>query len=111
MQCVTAYQSPGRMVTQVYQHVLALAFAVKVINENPQILPNLTLGFSILDNNFSPRLTYLASMELLSTWDRFHPNYKCDVKNNLITVIGGPNSEICLQMAAILSNYKIPQVS
>ncbi|XP_029140391.1 vomeronasal type-2 receptor 26-like [Protobothrops mucrosquamatus] len=98
------------MFTQNYQHILALAFAVKEINENAQLLPNVSLGFHILNSHFFARWTYLASMELLSTKDRFIPNYKCDIHNNILGVIGGPNSQVCLHMTNILSTYKVPQI-
>ncbi|XP_063158725.1 vomeronasal type-2 receptor 26-like [Candoia aspera] len=103
--------SHTRLLTQSYQHVLALLFVVKEINENPQFLPNITLGFNIYNDYFSPRYTYVATMELLSTPNRFIPNYKCSLRNNLIAVIGGPSSMVFVDMATILNHYKFVQVA
>ncbi|XP_025029838.1 vomeronasal type-2 receptor 26-like [Python bivittatus] len=54
--------------------------------------------------------TYLATLQLLSAPGRFVANYKCDVKKNPIAVIGGPNTDVSLFMANILSIYRIPQL-
>ncbi|XP_032092278.1 vomeronasal type-2 receptor 26-like [Thamnophis elegans] len=59
---------------------------------------------------FTGSLTYLASLEFLSTWGKFIPNYKCDVQSTTVAVIGGPDSKACLFMATTLSIYKIPQL-
>ncbi|XP_062992837.1 vomeronasal type-2 receptor 26-like [Elgaria multicarinata webbii] len=94
-----------------YQHVLSLVFAVKEINENPKILPNISLGFHIFDSYLNSRMTHQNTLKLLSAWERIVPNFKCDKQNDLIAVIGSLDSDISLQMATLLGIYKIPQIA
>ncbi|XP_028559922.2 vomeronasal type-2 receptor 26-like [Podarcis muralis] len=98
------------VVTKNYQHILALQFAVKEINENPQLLPNVTLGFHIYDSYFNAKWTSHATMLLISTLETFVPNYICDNKKNLIAIIGGLDSQTSLHVATILDIYKVPQL-
>ncbi|XP_015276441.1 PREDICTED: vomeronasal type-2 receptor 26-like [Gekko japonicus] len=97
------------VLTKNYQHILALVFAVKEINKNHQILPNITLGFNIYDSYFDSRRTYRATLDLLSTYKRFTPNYKCGIQSNLISVIGALYTKTSLNIAEILGIYKVPQ--
>ncbi|XP_060110801.1 vomeronasal type-2 receptor 26-like, partial [Heteronotia binoei] len=102
---------PASVRTSDYQHALALAFTVKELNENLQLLPNVTLGFHIRDTYLSERETYHAAIQLLSTKNRFIPNYKCDLQNNLIAVVGGAEAKTSLYIANVLSIYNIPQLT
>ncbi|XP_039203185.1 vomeronasal type-2 receptor 26-like, partial [Crotalus tigris] len=94
-----------------YQHILALVFAIKEINENSMLLPNVTLGFNIFDNYYNVQLTYNTVFRLLSAKKRFVPNYMCDVEDQLVAVIGGLDSETSSYLATVLSIYKIPQIT
>ncbi|XP_013924598.1 PREDICTED: vomeronasal type-2 receptor 26-like [Thamnophis sirtalis] len=98
------------MVTKFYQHALALAFAVKEINEDLQILPNVTLGFHIYDSYYDAKMTYRTTLDLLFKSNSFLLNYKCTRQKNLIAILGGLGSDISFYMADILGLYKIPQL-
>ncbi|XP_061447704.1 vomeronasal type-2 receptor 26-like [Rhineura floridana] len=100
-----------RVMPKNYQHVLALVFAIEEINKNPMILPNLTLGLHIYDNYYSTQMTYEATLHLLSTQKMFVPNYKCDIQNHMIAVVGGLDSETSRYMATVLNTYKVPQIT
>uniref|UniRef100_A0A8D2KTC6 G-protein coupled receptors family 3 profile domain-containing protein n=1 Tax=Varanus komodoensis TaxID=61221 RepID=A0A8D2KTC6_VARKO len=99
-----------RIVPRNYQHLLALVFAVKEINEDSMILPNVTLGFHIYDSYINEKLTYQATLQLLSAHSGFVPNYSCGTQKRLVAVVGGLDFETSFHMAAILGIYKIPQV-
>nr|XP_056719690.1 vomeronasal type-2 receptor 26-like [Euleptes europaea] len=98
------------MVTKLYQHVLALVFAVNEINENPKILPNITLGFHIYDSYYYEKMTYRTTLDLLFKSHRFIPNYKSSASKSLIAVIGGLGSDTTIYISHLLSLYKIPQL-
>uniref|UniRef100_A0A8D0BEJ3 G-protein coupled receptors family 3 profile domain-containing protein n=1 Tax=Salvator merianae TaxID=96440 RepID=A0A8D0BEJ3_SALMN len=87
-----------------YQHILALVFAVKEINENSDILPNHTLGFYVYDSHFNAKWTYYSTMLLISTGKRFVPNYVCDTQNNL-ALLTGHNWRVRI----FLNAFSVPQ--
>ncbi|KAM3855456.1 vomeronasal type-2 receptor 26-like [Vipera latastei] len=97
-------------VPQNYQHILALAFAIQEINKDPWLLPNITLGFRIYEENQYASMAQDVSLSLLSSRGKLFPNYKCDIQHDLLSVLGGLNSRISYQMASIFSNFKISQL-
>ncbi|XP_054850281.1 vomeronasal type-2 receptor 26-like [Eublepharis macularius] len=107
----TKYEGELIAMPKAYQHVLALIFAVKEINGNPKILPNVSLGFHIYDSYFNARMTLQNTLRLLTCVNRIVPNFNCDKSKNLIAVIGGVNAEISLQRANIIDLYKVTQIA
>ncbi|OCT68927.1 hypothetical protein XELAEV_18040235mg [Xenopus laevis] len=65
---------------QNYRHFLAAIFAIKEINKNQKILPNLTLGFHIHDSWASERKAITSTFSILTGSTNFVPNYKCNKK-------------------------------
>ncbi|XP_032092382.1 vomeronasal type-2 receptor 26-like [Thamnophis elegans] len=99
------------VVTKFYQHALALVFAIKEINENRQILANVTLGFHIYDSYSESKMTYQSCLDLLFKLHTIVPNYICQTKQKVIGIIGGLSSDTSSRMADIFHLYKIPQIS
>ncbi|XP_029435493.1 extracellular calcium-sensing receptor-like [Rhinatrema bivittatum] len=94
-----------------YREVLVVAFAIQEINHNPDILPNITLGFKIHGSCFSTALAVASTLSLLSGTEDLVPNYHCPSSAPLLGAIGEANSEISITMASLLGVYKIPQIS
>ncbi|XP_054850033.1 vomeronasal type-2 receptor 26-like, partial [Eublepharis macularius] len=99
------------IVTKNYQYILATVFAVNEINDNPKVLPNVSLGFYIVESYFAAKRTYYNATDLLSRFHTLVPNYKCEIHNNLIAVIGGLGTKSSRHLASLLDIYKLPQFS
>ncbi|XP_060545597.1 vomeronasal type-2 receptor 26-like [Pantherophis guttatus] len=94
-----------------YHQFLALVFAMTEINKDLVLLPNISLGFHMYDNNQWEWSISLISLFLLSTRDRMVPGYKCDRQDPLLSVVGGDNAKSSRLMASIFSLFKVPQLS
>ncbi|XP_034278637.2 vomeronasal type-2 receptor 26-like [Pantherophis guttatus] len=86
-----------------------MIFAVKKINEDLQLLPNVTLGFRIYET-YGGEYTYHATMELFSSQNLFVPNYKCGILNQLVSVVGTLDPGVSFAMEDILGTFKVPQL-
>ncbi|XP_032071004.1 vomeronasal type-2 receptor 26-like [Thamnophis elegans] len=92
-----------------YQQFLALAFAVREVNKDPGLLPNITLGYHIFDNQKLERLISIHSLSMLSAKYKLVPGYDCERQDPLLSVIGGLNPKTSRQMVSIFSIFKVPQ--
>nr|XP_034960996.1 vomeronasal type-2 receptor 26-like [Zootoca vivipara] len=58
-------------------HNIAFLLAIDEINQNPRLLPNITLGYNIFENYYNTRITYDIMVELLYTSQASIPNFRC----------------------------------
>ncbi|XP_023354600.1 vomeronasal type-2 receptor 26-like [Sarcophilus harrisii] len=91
--------------------VLAFMFAVEEINRNPNLLPNISLGFHIYNVYHSNQRTLESSLMWLSGQGQTIPNYSCEKRDKSVVVIGGATSELIFFTATLLGLYNFPQIS
>ncbi|KAM4722812.1 extracellular calcium-sensing receptor-like [Rhinophrynus dorsalis] len=95
-----------------YRDVLAIIFAIEEINQNNNLLPNLTLGFDIFDSCVSESRAIQETMMLL--WDKKNSSY---VPTNgwreppLVGIVGDSMSTLSIPIARILGLCNYPQIS
>ncbi|XP_053305679.1 vomeronasal type-2 receptor 26-like [Spea bombifrons] len=101
----------GQPNPQFYRHLLAFVFAVDEINSNPYILPNVTLGYHVLDSCGHVNKAVENVLHILSGPVKTVPNYSCRKYSKVVGVIGDLSSQTSLHIANIMNLYGFPQIS
>nr|XP_015216148.1 PREDICTED: vomeronasal type-2 receptor 1-like [Lepisosteus oculatus] len=89
----------------VFRWVQMMVFAIEEINMNNRLLPNITLGYRILDNCASPAETVRAGLILANGPEEVDSNSSCP---SPVTAVITSNS---LHIARAIGNFGIPLVS
>ncbi|XP_043943913.1 extracellular calcium-sensing receptor-like [Protopterus annectens] len=96
--------------TETYQYVLAVIYAVDVINKNMHLLPNITLGLQLYDSCYSEARGFTGVIAMISGHKALVPNYRCLVNKSLSGIIGD-SSITSPTVARILTIYQYPQIA
>ncbi|XP_069059369.1 vomeronasal type-2 receptor 26-like [Pleurodeles waltl] len=94
-----------------YRVVLAMVFAIEEINQTPDFLPNITLGFRIFDSCISEKQALRGTLELLSGKEGAVPGYSCSTHPLMAGIIGETLSSLTIPMARIMGVLHYPQIS
>ncbi|XP_075050665.1 vomeronasal type-2 receptor 26-like [Mixophyes fleayi] len=94
-----------------YRYLRAFIFAIDQINQNPDILPNITLGYHLYDPCGNENKAVEDVLQILSGHRQLIPNYKCLEHGKVAGFIGDLNSITTIPMAQLLNVYGYAQIS
>ncbi|XP_068129488.1 extracellular calcium-sensing receptor-like [Hyperolius riggenbachi] len=104
-------RSTCRFDLDIYQLAQTFFFAVEEINMNPDILPNITLGYHVYDTCNVPHYELQGALEILTESSSPVPNYECRSKSPFTAVLGSIVSSNSIILANVLGVLRYPQVS
>ncbi|CAH1801204.1 unnamed protein product, partial [Owenia fusiformis] len=91
------------------QDTEAMLYALDLVNNDQDILPNIKLGTVIFDGCRSPERTVRLSKAIINK--EFDDIVSMNHESKLSGVIGAPTSDASLQLAELLSVHKVTQIS
>ena len=94
-----------------YQYILTLLFAIEEINRNPNLLPNISLGFDFYNVRFTGKYILDITFNWLTALGErnYIPNYNCK-KRNFTAALTGTSWITSAQIGTLLQLFKFPQV-
>lgn len=99
------------------QRMAAMLYALKLVNEDPDILPGIKLGAQILDTCSVETHALEQSLEFIKTImsttndltcaDGSRASYK---RKPIVAVIGAASSQVSVMTASMLQLFRIPMI-
>ncbi|XP_029435643.1 vomeronasal type-2 receptor 26-like, partial [Rhinatrema bivittatum] len=106
------FQSLGiRWTLGYYRHLLAFYFAIQELNQNLEILPNITLGFHIADSCSDASFSLCGILNILSGEKDQVPGFSCHQQGQVAGFIGSSFSVTSLAIARLTGIFRYPQIS
>ena len=98
------------------ENMEAMFFAIDLVNNDPQILPNITLGYDIRDTCISENIALDESVDLVLSSGRLELESCLDsdlssTKLPVVAVIGAIVSYVSIPVASFFRVFNMPQIS
>ncbi|XP_071779927.2 extracellular calcium-sensing receptor-like [Centroberyx gerrardi] len=95
-----------------FRHAQTMAFAIDEINKNSNLLPNVTLGYSLYDNCVTLGVGFRAALSLASgREEQFLLDETCLGSPPILGIVGDSSSTCSIAISSVLGLYKMPMVS
>uniref|UniRef100_A0A673WLV7 Extracellular calcium-sensing receptor-like n=1 Tax=Salmo trutta TaxID=8032 RepID=A0A673WLV7_SALTR len=95
-----------------FKQAQTMAFAVDEINRNPDLLPNIKLGYQLYDNCLKLGVSLRAAMSLASgTEEEFLLDETCSGSPPVLGIVGDPGSTHSIAISSVLGLFRVPMVS
>ncbi|XP_049919171.1 extracellular calcium-sensing receptor-like [Epinephelus moara] len=95
-----------------FRQAQTMAFAIDEINRNSNLLPNVTLGYSLYDNCLSLDIGFRAALSLASGQEeQFILDKTCAGNPPVVGIVGDASSTRSIAISAVLGLYRVPMVS
>nr|XP_043878337.1 extracellular calcium-sensing receptor-like [Solea senegalensis] len=93
-----------------FRQAQTMAFAIEEINRNSNLLPNVTLGYSLYDNCL--QLGIAASLSLVSGQEeQITLEERCRGTPSVLGIVGDSSSTRSIAISSLLGLYRVPLVS
>ncbi len=95
-----------------FRQALTMAFAIDEINRNSNLLPNVTLGYSLYDNCLKLGIGFRAALSLVSGQkEQFILDKTCEGTPPVLGIVGDSSSQRSIAISTVLGLYRVPMVS
>ncbi|XP_073342564.1 extracellular calcium-sensing receptor-like [Pagrus major] len=95
-----------------FRAAMTMTFAIDEINRNSNLLPNVTLGYSLFDNCYKLQIGFRAAMSLVSGQEeQFVLDETCVGTPPVIGIVGDSFSTSSIAIAYVTGSYRVPMVS
>ncbi|XP_014835921.1 PREDICTED: extracellular calcium-sensing receptor-like [Poecilia mexicana] len=95
-----------------FRQAQTMAFAVDEINRNSELLPNVTLGYSLYDNCVKLGIGFRAALALISGQEEeIVMEDNCSRSPPVLAIVGDSSSTRSIAISTVLGLYRVPMVS